>query len=136
MPLMHCLTSDNQCVGIKVASKSGYLPISAFTYLSKKPKESSNAININDDFYKDLKNNRDNPTLEEYEYIKNVISFLHAKFDSSKSFYVLRAVSIFYAYHGVNVELEDGIVMDTSGDYINFHDHSGRSICFRREIIK
>lgn len=136
MPKMFCMTIDSQCAGSVIASKKGYNPISEFIYSVLKHKINARQVTINDDFYNDLKNNHDNVSLEEYEYVKEVLSFLHDKIDSSKSEYVLRAASILFSREGVDLELEDGIVMDGTGDYVNFHDHSMRSICFRREIIK
>ena len=136
MPKMFCPTIDNQCAGNVIVSKKGCTPILEFVYTILKADTNSREVIINDDFYNDLKNNHDNIVLEEYEYIKKVINFLYNKIDSSKSEYVLRAASILFSKQGIDIEVEDGIVFAETGDYVNFHDHSIRSICFRREIIQ
>ncbi|GEM_PF-6161887 len=136
MPRMYCPATNSQCKGHYVVSCAGANPISEFRYFVDKPSKSAKSVRINDDFYRDLLNNKDNPTEEEYSSIITLVKFLFNKLPANKKHLTLRAASIYYAEYGAILELEEGIVMDKSGDYINLHDHSNRSISYRGEMIK
>ena len=139
MPNMFCAKKDhylNQCVSDIVVEDRGCLPISKIEFKTIKPTPSGHKmVRVHDDFYNYLKKEKYNPNLEEYQKILSLISHIYKNVPLEKKEFVLRVASYYCRQYDADVMLWEGLVLDTSFDYVSFYDHSHYSRCFRDRML-